>query len=165
MTTRAFAVAAAAALAVAAAGCGFLRSAEISSMTPGGNIMTGNLECWLELTFSGEPPGDPTDVEVVFSSVAMPMPQSFDWAFIAQHDQVQKGEFQGYKFNEATQGDAPPPRDMTIRVKFPLQAHQRFRLEAGDELELQATLYWGGEKQHSVSRGIGHVYHAQGSAL
>lgn len=112
---------------VGAAGCGLFRDAEISSMAPGEALMSGQLECWLEIEFTGDP-GDIDRREVVV-------------------------EF-----------DSDPPLDVPIRVRFALASYERMQLQAGDELELTATLYWGG-KQHSVSRGLGHVYHAEGSAL
>ena len=150
---------------VGAAGCGLFRDAEISSMAPGEALMSGQLECWLEIEFTGDPGGsDRRDVVVEFDSLVMPAPQRFDWAFIAGADKVRRGEWKGYKENEATSPDADPPLDVPIRVRFALASYERMQLQAGDELELTATLYWGG-KQHSVSRGLGHVYHAEGSAL
>ena len=154
-----------AALLLPVPGCSFLRDAEISSMVPGGNLMTGNLECWLELTFSGAPSGDPRDVVVEFDSIVMPAPQRVDWHFIAQHDQVRKGDFQGYRLNDDTTPDTAPPLETPIRVKVPLKALDRVQLDLGDDLELTATLYWAGEKQHSVSRNLGHVYHREGSGI
>ncbi|MBW2374331.1 MAG: hypothetical protein JRF70_17565 [Deltaproteobacteria bacterium] len=148
-----------------ASGCSLLRDAEISSMVPGGNLMTGTLECWLELTFSGAPDGDPRDVVVEFDSIVMPGPQRVGWDFIAQHDQVRKGDFQGYRLNSDTTPDSAPPLETAIRVKVPLKALDRVQLDMGDDLKLTATLYWGGEKQHSVSRNLGHVYQREGSAL
>lgn len=165
MVVRAFATVVLTATVAAAAGCGFFRDAEISYMAPGGNLHTANLECWMEITFTGEPPGDARDVEVVFSSVAMPAPQKFDWTFISENDLIRKGDWAGYKDNADTSADAPPPRDTAIRVKFPLKSHDRFELAAGEDLELHATLYWGGEKQHAVSRSLGHVFTREGSAL
>jgi hypothetical protein len=165
MDIRHVAAVAAAALLVAASGCGLFRDAEISYMAPGGNLHTGHLECWMEITFTGEAPGDPRDVEVVFSSIVMAAPQKFDWAFISQHDLVRKGDWAGYKVNADTSPDADPPREMAIRVKFPIEAMDRLLVQPGDDLDLHATLYWGGEKQHSLSRGLQHVYAKEGSAL
>ena len=148
-----------------ASGCSLLRDAEISSMVPGGNLMTGTLECWLELTFSGAPDGDPRDVVVEFDSIVMPGPQRVDWDFISQRDLVRKGDFAGYRKNADTTPDVAPPLETAIRVKVPLKALDRVQLDLGDNLKLTATLYWGGEKQHSVSRSLGHVYHREGSGI
>ncbi len=165
MGIRNVAAAGIAAFVLSAAGCGFFRDAEISYMAPGGNLHTAHLECWMEITFSGEPPGDPRDVEVIFSSIAMPGPQKFDWAFISEHDLIRKGDWRGYKANADTSAESNPPLETAIRVKFPLRSHDRFRVEAGDELELHATLYWGGEEQHSLSRTLGHVFAKEGGAF
>lgn len=165
MIIRAFAAIVLTASVAVASGCGFFRDAEISYMAPGGNLHTANLECWIEITFTGEPPGDPRNVEVVFSSIAMPGPQSFDWGFISENDLIRKGDWAGYKANADTSSGSSPPLETAIRVKFPLQSRDRFKLEAGEKLELHATLYWGGEKQHALSRNLGHVYTQEGSAL
>ncbi len=165
VSTRLVSLAAGALLSLPALGCGFFRDAEISSMVPGGNLMTGHLECWLELLFDGSPDGDPRDVVVEFSSIVMPEPQRFDWDFIAAHDLVRKGDFKGYRENtESSPGD-PPPLATPLRVKFPLKALDRLRIDPGDKLELTATLYWAGAKQDSHSRTLHHVYTKEGAPL
>ena len=151
------------ALAVLATGCG---NAKIGTMVPGGNPGSGQLECWVVIEFTSDPGGiDRKDVVVEFDSPALAGPQSYDWSFIAAHDVISQGEFQGYRKNTDTTPDVDPPLGVPIRVKYPLDAMDSFVLEPGQSLDLTATLYWGGKKQDSASRTIGHVYREAGSPL
>lgn len=151
--------AAALALASAALACG---DAQLSDMVPGGNIMTGQLECWLTLEFERLPDGiDPRDVKVRFVSDALEAPAEFDWRFIASHDlAVKENAAFGSRFQakETSHPDGPPPLKDPLRVKFPLEAKRRVRTGFGSTLWLHAELYWGGEKQDSVKRSIEHMY-------
>lgn len=138
----------------------------LSEMVPGGNVGTGELECWLTLEFSGEASGfDPTDVVVEFSGLALDEPTEFDWEYISTHDQIPQGFMKGFAQNEATQPDAAPPVDMPIKVRYPLRARRRVYVDTGEDLDLTATVYWGGKQQGSITRSLGHMYAAEGSAF
>ncbi len=139
---------------------------EIQEMVPGGNVHSGQLECWLTLEFAEPPAGvDPTDVQVIFDSIALAEPAEFDWAYIASHDQVALGMMQGFAQNEETWPDADPPVAMPIKVKYPLRARPRLQLDTGDSLDLTATVYWGGKKVASQTRSVRHVYRSEGGGF
>jgi hypothetical protein len=136
------------------------RHAELSEMVPGGNINTGDLECWLTLEFKRYPEGvDLRDVRVRFESIALQEPQEFEWPFIAKHDQLPRGtKFgSGYSKNDRTTPGENPPLDDPFKVRFPLRAKTRIE-NAPSNIWLNAELYWGGKKQDSVRRSIEHVY-------
>lgn len=139
-------------------GCGLFSDAKLSDMVPGGNIHTGQLECWLTIEFTGETAGDPRDVVVEFDGIVLPQSQRFDWEFIATRDRIPLGMMKGFAPNKQTEPDGVPPRNVPIKVKYPLQALQMVDLSPGQALKLRATLYWGGEKQGSVTRSVEHVY-------
>lgn len=147
------------ALACAALACG---DASLSDMVPGGNIATGELECWLTVEFEQLPEGiDPKDVKIRFVSDALAAPTEFDWRFIAQNDLEVKGNAAfggGFRARDETGPGGPPPLNEPLRVKFPLQAKRRIRMNFGSTLWLHAELYWGGVKQDSAKRSIGHMY-------
>ncbi len=55
------------------------QGARIADMTPGGNIGSGGMDCWLTLEFKGPPEGtDARDVLVRFESVALKEPAKFE---------------------------------------------------------------------------------------
>ncbi len=141
-----------------APGCGLLSDAKLSGMMPGMSDMMDKLECWLTIEFKRHPDNiNLRDVKVVFSSIALFGDQSFDWQYIAANDQIAQGLGKGYRPNEGSQPDQNPPLKTRIKVNYPLQA--RPRLEDLDEtITLTAELFWGGEKQGSLSRTIEHVY-------
>lgn len=146
----------------AGGGCSLLRDAEISEMVPGGDIGGGKLECWLTIEFTGEPGGDPQDVRVVFDGNVLAAPQEFDWAYIAANDKIPQGFMKGFKPNKATAPDADPPVGVPVKVRYRLEAMPFVELSPGETLSLEATLYWAGEKQGSLSRTVEHVYSRQG---
>jgi hypothetical protein len=152
--TRHFAIGA---LALACAlGCG---KAELSDMVPGGSVASGAIECWLTIEFTGEPGAiDPRSVQVEFDGIMLAEPQVYDWEFIASHDERALGLGKGFARNEATQPDAPPPIGVPIKVRYPIPAMQVVNVGAGQDLDLKATLYWGGKKQDSMTRSLAHVY-------
>ncbi len=86
-----------------ASGCDpvFWRDARITNFVPGGNVATGQLDCWLTLEFI-EPPDDPLDVLVRFDSAAMSRPMGFDWSFIAGRDVRTKEGARQYSANRFT---------------------------------------------------------------
>jgi hypothetical protein len=136
------------------------RHAKIEKMVPGGNLHTGELECWLTLSFNSLPAGiDTKDFEVRFDSVAMHEPQTFDWRYIASHDLVANGtKFgSGHRKAEHTKPHQPPVLGEPIKVRFPLRARTEVNSVPGS-LSLTAELYWGGKKQHSYRKSIEHVY-------
>ncbi len=141
------------------------RHAKIENMVPGGNVVTGGLDCWLTLHFARLPDGvDPKDVKVRFESVALVEPAEYDWAYIADHDFEVKGGSSafgsGHIQAEHTTPDRPPELGRPTKVRFPLKARSEIE-NAPDTIWLHATLYWGGEKQHSYKRNLGHVYESR----
>jgi hypothetical protein len=147
--------------ALLAAGCGFVfgKDASLSSMVPGGNLMDGELECWLTLEFEKYPEGvDPRDVSVRFASEALAVPAEFDWSYIAEKDMVAKGMQAGNQWNKETSADAAPPLHEPLKVKFPLMAKRQIEKRVGSTIWLEAELWWGGKKQDSVKRAIDHMY-------
>ncbi len=156
-----------AAATLAAIACNPFADARLTDMTPGGNVGTGELECWLGIEFEQLPEGvDPTDVTVRFESVALHEPAEFDWSYIAQHDRIPNGgEFgAGYRDFAASSPGEAPPLGTEFRVKFPLRAKRQIE-DAPDPLYLHASLYWGGKKQASLKRTIEHVYRREGMPL
>ena len=144
-------------------GCNPFSDAAIRKMVPGGNIGSGQLECWLTLEFKSYPKGtDLRDVRVRFTSIALEEPAEFDWNYIASRDVLSKGARFGsghQPFEASTPGD-DPPLGQELKVKFPLRARQRIE-NVPDTLKLQATLYWGGKEQASMRRTIEHVYETE----
>lgn len=152
------------ALATSLAGCNLIEAvfsdASVSGMVPGGNVATGGLDCWLTLEFESLPDGiDPRDVRVRFESLALVEPAEFDWAYIASHDRLAKGQKfgSGHQPNEATRPDTDPPLGSPLKVRFPLNARRRID-DMPTPLWLEAQLFWGGVKQGSERRTIEHVY-------
>ena len=134
--------------------------AELTNMVPGGNLATGQLECWLTLEFKEIPSGgDPRDVRVVFRSDALREPTEFDWSWIAERDVVARGMRGGNQSNEATRADAAPPLGEPLKVKFPLRAKRRLERAIGSSIWLEAELHWGGRQQDSIERTLDHMYH------
>jgi len=136
------------------------RHAELSEMVPGGNIGSGELECWLTLQFNRYPDGvDLRQVRVRFESIALQEPQEFDWQFISKHDLLPRGaKFgSGYHTNDRTTPGEKPPLEEPFKVRFPLRAKSHIE-NAPSTVWLNAELYWGGKKQDSVRRSIEHVY-------
>lgn len=130
--------------------------AELSDMVPGGNLSSGAIECWLTIEFTGEPGAiDPRNVRVEFDGVMLAEPQVYDWDFIASHDEKALGFGKGFARNEDTRPAAPPPIGVPIKVRYPIPA---LAVVQSDDLDLKATLYWGGKKQDSMTRSLAHVY-------
>ncbi len=143
-----------------AVGCG---NAKIEKMVGGGNIASGHLECWLDLNFKKLPSGiDPRDVKVLFSGAAVAREVEYDWEYIAEHDVVQRGtKFgSGYRPNTETTPDSDPPLNMTIRVKFPLEAQQVVE-QFSSKIWIKAELYWGGKKQDSDKEDVQRLYQSE----
>ena len=63
----------------------------------------------------------------------------------------------GYHEAEMTLPTQPPPLGKPTKVRFPLAA-RRVIEQAPSTLFLEAELYWGGEKQHTLRKTIEHVY-------
>ncbi|MBW2712937.1 MAG: hypothetical protein JRC77_04225, partial [Deltaproteobacteria bacterium] len=146
---------------LAAVGCG---NAKIEKMVGGGNVMSGQLECWLDLNFKSIPSGiDPRDVKVRFSGAALAREMEFDWTFIADHDVVKLGtKFgSGYKSNPASTPDSDPPLNTPMRVKFPLIANQVVD-QLWPQIWVKAELYWGGKKQDSAKVDVQRLYKSEG---
>jgi hypothetical protein len=143
------------------------RHAKISEMVPGGNVGSGELECWLTLQFDRYPDGiDRRDVRVRFDSIALHEAQEFDWRYIANHDQLPRGtKFgSGYRDNTSTEPRKDPPLGDPFKVRFPLRAKRRIE-DAPKTIWLTAELYWGGKKQHSFRRPLEHVYTRSSNSL
>ncbi len=136
------------------------RGARLTEMTPGGNVATGEIDCWLTLQFDRYPKGiDPRDVKVVFQSPALAGAAEFGWKYIASHDRTPNGDSfgSGYRVNEATTENDDPPLAMPIKVRFPLNTLQTIE-NAPSPLYLEAELWWGGTKQDKIKHTIDHVY-------
>lgn len=147
--------------------CHPFAAAELTEMTPRGDIESGELECWLTMEFARLPgDGDPTDVRVRFDSVALERPAEFGWDFIAVRDVVSRGSAagSGYGPNPETRPEAPPPLGDPIVVRFPLEA-RRVIEDAPDTLVLHATLYWGGRERSSLARPIERVDRGEDAGL
>ena len=136
------------------------RHAELSHMVPGSTVDTGELLCWLTLEFKRYPANaDLRDVRVRFESIALAEPAEFDWEYIAAHDKLTRRDGYGSSLHEAemTTAVSRPPLGRPTRVRFPLLAKPVIQ-NAPAILYLEAELYWGGEKQHSMRQTIEHVY-------
>ena len=141
---------------IAMLGCA---DARIDNMIPGGNIGSGELECWLVLEFDSYTDGaDLNDVSVRFHSNALDDTPEFDWAYIAERDVISGKRFgDGNRRNEATSAASEPPLGQPIKVKFPLYAKRELETRT-HEIWLHADLYWGGVKQDSMKRDIQRLY-------
>jgi len=130
--------------------------ARIDSMVPGGAIMTGELECWLRLSFD-EPPADidPTEVFVVFRSEALEEETEFDWAYISANDVVS-----GTDFTQTTAA-TPPPAGEIVKVRFPLQAKRRLTAVPIGAVWLEAELWWGDKLQDTSKGDIRRLYRSE----
>jgi hypothetical protein len=133
--------------------------AKIDNMIAGGNIGSGELECWLVLEFDRYPDGrDPRDVTVRFHSIALDGMPEFDWSYIAARDVVSGKAFgSGNRPNEATTAHDNPPLEQPIKVKFPLYAKREIETRT-ESVWLHVDLYWGGVKQDSMKRDIQRLY-------
>ena len=139
------------------------RLADLSRTVPGPSEVPGSFECWLTLEFRSYPEeGDPRDVRVRFESIALAEPAEFDWSYIAAHDKLTSREGFGSGLHEAegTRPDARPPLGRPTQVRFPLRAKHTIE-NAPAVLYLEAELYWGGERQHTLRRSIEHIYAAE----
>lgn len=158
--------------ALALAGCNVIEAvlgqhAKLTEMVAGGNLGTGELECWLTLEFASYPEGvDPRDVRVRFSSIALAQPAEFDWSFIADHDRKAAGTAfgSGYRSADDTNPSEPPPLGEPLKVKFPLSA-KRVIENAPRTIWLKAELYWGDDRQDSLKRTLEHVYVSEPNGL
>jgi len=136
--------------------------AKIDKMIPGGNIGSGELECWLVLEFDSYPKGaDLRDVSVRFHSNALSDTPEFDWAYIAERDVIPGERFgEGHRRNDDTTAESKPPLGQPIKVKFPLYAKSELETRT-NAIWLHADLYWGGVKQDSMKRDIQRLYGAK----
>ena len=143
-----------------ATGCSFFgSSAKISEMIPGMSPQMDRLECWLTLVFETAPKDGAMNVAVRFTSTALEEgTETFDWAYIADHDVVSEGFMKGFSENTASSPDAPPPLKIPVKVKFPLKAKARIDLAPGEIIVLRAELLWGGKVVDSSESTIEHVY-------
>ena len=147
------------------AGCNVIdivrgKHASVSKMVPGGDVATGELDCWVTLEFERYPStADLTDVKLRFESVALVEPAEYDWQYIASRDVVAAGERfgSGHRDAEHTKPGEKPPLMQPTKVRLPLRA-KRVIENMPSPLVLDVTLYWGGEKQDSARRTIEHVY-------
>jgi hypothetical protein len=133
--------------------------ATIDNMIPGGNIGSGELECWLVLEFDSYPDGaDLRDISVRFHSNALTDTPEFDWAYIAERDVISGKRFgDGHSPNQATSAASEPPLGQPMKVKFPLYAKPELETST-NEIWLHADLYWDGVKQDSMKRDIQRLY-------
>jgi hypothetical protein len=147
-----------------AAGCNVIdiargRNARIVARVPGGDVATGEMDCWLTIQFDRPPSGvDLRDVKVRFDSLALQGPEEFDWSYIARNDVISQGSAfgSGYRPAAHTQPSGDPPLGEELKVRFPLRAKRR--IEDAPTLRLEAELIWGGKSQDSEKRLIEHVY-------
>ncbi|MBW2244635.1 MAG: hypothetical protein JRH01_21855 [Deltaproteobacteria bacterium] len=137
--------------------------ARIDSMVPGGAIMTGELECWLRLSFDEPPAGiDPTEVYVVFRSEALEEETEFDWAYISANDVVSGSDFgSGNRPNTQTTAATPPPVDEIVKVRFSLDAKRRLTSAPIGPLWLEAELWWGDQLQDTSKGDIRRLYRSE----
>jgi len=150
---------------VAIAGCNVIDvvrgpHATISKMVPGGNVGSGQLDCWITLEFDRYPDApDLRDIRIRFESIALEEPAEFDWAYIASRDVVSGGSDFGGGHRDAseTQPGENPPLGKPTKVRLPLRAKRKIE-DAPSTLWLEAKLYWGGKEQDSERRTIEHVY-------
>ncbi len=136
------------------------RDATLSRMIPGPGAETGSIECWLTLEFNRYPTdADLHDVVVRFESIALAAPARFDWEYIAAHDKLtgREGFGSGLHEAEATRPAERPPLGRPTQVRFPLLARSSIT-DAPSTLYLEAELYWGGERQHTLRQSLEHVY-------
>lgn len=142
-------------------GCG---NAKIDNMIAGGNLGTGELECWLVLKFDRYPDGvDARDVKVRFHSKALDDTPEFDWAYIAERDVTSGKEFgSGNRPNKETTAASDPPLGQPLKVLFPLHAKRELETRTS-AIWLHADLYWGGVKQDSMKEDIQRLYAPKGS--
>jgi hypothetical protein len=144
-----------------AAGCSLLgsRYAKLSDMLPGMSLHMDRLMCWLTIEFKKYPDNiNLRDVKVVFSSNALFADQSFDWQYIAANDLIPQGLGKGHLPNEESQPGKDPPLKTKIKVKYPLRARPQLEMGLTEIISLEAELYWGGKKHHSLSATLEHVY-------
>jgi hypothetical protein len=128
---------------------------EITKMVPGLNGGMSGLECWLALEFNSLPSGDARDLAVVFEGEAIRGGQQrFDWDYIASRDMTASGQRVP---NGATNPQSAPPVGQAIKVNFPLRANSVVE-ESSYSMPLVATVYWGGVKQDSSEKTVGHAY-------
>jgi hypothetical protein len=128
---------------------------EITKMVSGMNAGMTGLECWLTLDFNAVPDGDARDLVVVFEGEAVQGGQQrFDWDFIASHDVTSAGKRAS---NGATSPQSPPPVGQATKVNFPIRAMSHVK-DSSYNMPLVATVYWGGVKQDSAQKSVGHAY-------
>jgi hypothetical protein len=132
-------------------------NATLSDMRP--RLGSGGLHCWLQLNFRSLPEGDARDVRVVFDSVVLHQDEEYDWSYIAANDysMVEEGmEYSQEKYvkNDETTPESAPEPGQSMIVRFSLPSKKEVQVQSGDNTGLTATLYWGGKKQDSSSRGL-----------
>lgn len=146
--------------AVALVGCS---NASLADMRPG--LVGNGLQCMMTLKFNKRPKaGDVKDVKVTFSSIVLTADQTFDWAYITEHDQrLIKGTDDysvpdKYQPNTDTTAESEPEVGTPMIVQFFLDAHKEVQVKSGDDTALNATLYWAGKKEDAASRGLFLAY-------
>jgi hypothetical protein len=145
-------------LATAAALCGCSKDAKLSDLVPAG-ATNASMDVWLTLTFKQYPPNiDRRDVQVTFSSVALEQDSTYDWNYIATRDVLPPSVRSGNPQNTDTSPEGEPSLTSPSKVSFTLPFRKHFVNDKGEKLRLTATLYWGGVKQDSTSKSIGHLY-------
>ncbi len=147
------------AVALGAAGCS---DATLSELRPG---LEGNgFQCWLTVNLKKLPRGDPQDLRVILSSVVLYQEMSYDWDYLTANDYmlVDQQDSLGNAIQKYVPDDSTtvndPPHPMKMRVKFVPPSKPTVKLGSGDDLTVTATLYWGGKKQDSISRGLMMAY-------
>ena len=144
---------------MALAGC---REASLSDMRP--MLNSDGLMCWLTVNFKKVPKGaDPKDVKVVFNSLVLFKDEEFTWDHLAENDYLEKtekdwlGEHVKYVLDDSTTAaDDPPLRP--VQFKFQLPSKDSVKATRTNEVVLEATLYWGGRKMDSSTRGLFLAY-------
>ena len=128
---------------------------KITKMVPGLSGGMTDLECWLTIEFTGDPPADPRDFKVVFEGEAIAGgSQTFTWDYVAAKDFTAHGKRAN---NTSTMPSEPPTTGDASKVNFRLMAKATVD-DASYNLPLTATVYWGGVKQDSAQKSVGHAY-------
>jgi hypothetical protein len=133
-------------------------NATISEMRP--RLAAEVPHCWLTLNFRSAPEGDIRDVRVVFDSVVLFKEEEFDWDYIAANDHYMVPEEglgysqESYVLDTDTTAESDPEPGKSMIVRFRLPSKKEVMVKPGDNTGLTATLYWGGKKQDSASRGL-----------
>lgn len=106
--------------------------------------------------------GNPRDVKLRFSSVALERDAEVDWAYIAGHARHEDDTpiFSGAlptRRDRPASADADPPLGTPIEVTVSLPMKKEFEANRFDLL-LTGTLDWGGVRQDTAKSSIGPFY-------